>query len=492
MIKSNLSLQEDQLNYKRYKNLIDNLDDVVFQTDEMGNWIFLNHSWERIMGYEISEVIGKPFYNFLHPDDVERNFELLEPLIRGEKTSSSHEIRYLHKSGEIVFVKAFSILVKDENGAIIGTSGTLQDITMDMQNRNMVKLLSNNINDLISMYDMDGIYKYVSPSFSAITGYLPRELLGKNRYTFFHPDDIDRIRNNNQKLINSDKDYESYITFRFRVKSGGAYKWFESNTKVISDEYGKSIRLVTSSRNVDLRVKAEEQILKSLQIERELNLLKSSFVNLASHEFKIPLAIMSSSIELIEGYLSKNENPSVLRHTKIILLEIARLNNLLEEVLIIGKIESQVFICQKEVVNLVELVQEVIQNLEEIQEDHQTAILKINGTHRMVNADPFLLRIAITNVISNAFKYSAGKRQPLVHLTFNENNYQIKVTDFGIGIPIEAQNKIFVTFFRAENVRLIKGTGLGMFITKNFIEMHAGDISFKSKLGKTEFTINLN
>lgn len=374
-----LSRQDDQLNSEKYKNLVDGINDVVFQTDINGNWNFLSQSWKRIMDYEIIESIGKPFVDFVHPDDVQDNLNFFSPLIAGLKDHCSHETRYVNKSGRIVWIKVFAILVKDEMGNITGASGTLRDVSEDKENREM-------------------------------------------------------------------------------------------------------------------RKKAEEQILKSLQNERELNRLKSNFVSLASHEFRTPLAIIRSSVELTEIYSSKKEHliPYVLKHTKNMLSEIDRLNDLIDEVLTVSKIESQIFTCKKEILDLVTLMEGLIYNLEKIQPDGQMAIFKTRGHCRTVMADPLLLRHAITNLVSNAFKYSAGQQQPVIELIFNDNDYQIKVTDFGIGIPPESHDKIFQAFHRAENVKGIKGTGLGMFITKNFVELHGGLISFVSRAGKTEFTITLN
>lgn len=371
--------KDDQLNYEKYKNLVDGIKDAVFQTDNDGNWTFLNHSWERIMEYKINESIGKPFVSFIHPDDVEDNLNFFAPLVAGLKDHCAHETRYINKSGKIVWISVFAILVKDNLGNTTGASGTLRDVSEDKENREM-------------------------------------------------------------------------------------------------------------------RKQAEEQILKSLQNERELNRLKSNFVSLASHEFRTPLAIIRSSVELTEIYSSKTEHliPYVLKHTKNILFEIDRINKLIDEVLTVSKIESKIFTCKKEVLDLAILIEGVIHNMETIQEDGRLVIFNIEGTCRTVMADPLLLTHAITNLVSNAFKYSAGKPQPIIDLVFSDSDYLIKVTDFGIGIPIESHANIFQAFHRASNVYGIAGTGLGMFITRNFVELHEGLISFTSCAGKTEFIITLN
>ena len=130
--------------------------------------------------------------------------------------------------------------------------------------------------------------------------------------------------------------------------------------------------------------------------------------------------------------------------------------------------------------------------MENIQPDQRKITFTAQGDKQTVMADPLLLNNALTNLISNAFKYSAGKKDPEIKLNMGAEYFTITVKDFGIGIPVNEQNKIFQAFHRAENVHAIKGTGLGMFITKNFIELHGGKISFTSIPEKgTKFTVTV-
>jgi len=375
-----MDIKQTELDFLQYKTLVASIHDVVFKTDAAGNWTFLNDSWSRIMQYGIEESISKPFYSFLHPDDVEKNVMLFEPMIAGKKQYCSHEIRYITKSNKISWMKVFSMLVKNETGMIIGTQGTLQDINIDVQNREM-------------------------------------------------------------------------------------------------------------------RKKAEIQIAVAMEKERELNRLKSNFVSLASHEFRTPLAIMRSSIELSEIHISKNGlvEPYLLKHIQTITSEIDRLGELIEKVLTLGRIDSKAFTCKKEKVDLVSLVKSVIHDLEKIQKDDRTMGFIVKGIPRIVMVDPLLLAQSITNIVSNAFKYSVDKPLPILELIFKEADYSIVITDFGIGIPPNAQDKVSQAFYRADNVSEIKGTGLGIFIANKFILMHKGTLNFTSIPQKgTVFTIRMN
>ena len=250
--------------------------------------------------------------------------------------------------------------------------------------------------------------------------------------------------------------------------------------EIINQDLNQLVTTISEQKN-KLK-KGEEQILISLHKEKELNQLKSNFVSLASHEFRTPLACIRSSIELMQINLSRpnTQLKDTLRHHNNIISEIDNLSKLIDEVLTVGKIESNSFSCKKETVNLTLTLLNIIDNLNNIQDDERVITFIQDDNCSPVMADPLLLKHILNNLISNSFKYSKGKKQPIVTIIYEKEKVFVQIVDFGIGIPYHQQDKIFQAFFRAENVDQIKGTGLGMFITKNFIELHGGQISFKS------------
>lgn len=264
------------------------------------------------------------------------------------------------------------------------------------------------------------------------------------------------------------------------------------NEEIINQDLNKLLGTINEQKNK--LIKGEEQILNSLQKERELNQLKSNFVSLASHEFRTPLACIRSSVELMQMNLARPGLPieNAIRHQNNILSEVDHLSALINEVLTVGKIDSNSFTCKKEMVNLHLILQNLIENINQIQDDDRIINFTAANNPVLFMADPLLLRHILNNLLSNALKYSKGKERPIIQTIYKNNKVQILVKDFGIGIPLEQQSKIFQTFFRAKNVDQIPGTGLGMFITKNFIELHGGQISFISIPQKgTEFIISL-
>jgi diguanylate cyclase (GGDEF)-like protein/PAS domain S-box-containing protein len=120
--------QEFVKSKKKYESVVNNVKEVVFQTDAAGLWTFLNPSWEEITGFTIQESLGNNFLNYVCVEDRERNAKLFKPLMERKKDHCRHEIRYIKSNGETIWVEVYARLTLDNKKNIVGTSGTITDI----------------------------------------------------------------------------------------------------------------------------------------------------------------------------------------------------------------------------------------------------------------------------------------------------------------------------------------------------------------------------
>jgi signal transduction histidine kinase len=235
---------------------------------------------------------------------------------------------------------------------------------------------------------------------------------------------------------------------------------------------------------------AEEELTILLEKERELGILKSNFISMASHELKNPLSVIQSSAEiskiLLEKYPEKVEN-----HLSHILGQTEKLNKIMNDVFTLGKLESGNTNHKIEPINLSEIIQKVIQSLHSY---YPQTPIQVNQTiaRGYIESDYSLLELILINLIGNALKYNKDNHP--IKITCLENTQQvlIEVIDQGLGIAEKDQKKLFESFHRGTNVTNINGTGLGLFIVKKMIETLHGEIYFKSELGiGSTFTIAL-
>jgi PAS domain S-box-containing protein len=232
-------------------------------------------------------------------------------------------------------------------------------------------------------------------------------------------------------------------------------------------------------RTTELR-NAEQNVRKALEVEKELNALKSRFVSMASHEFRTPLTTIMSSVDLITRYAEGPQQEKIEKHLIRIRGKVRELTSMLNDFLSLEKLEQGLVTINPTEVDIVHLSIELIEELRAIAKRGQEIQFDHSGSDRMVNQDRGMLTNIISNLVSNAIKYSP-ENKPIRMLTDLEHGrLRITVEDHGIGIPLEDQAHLFQRFFRASNAFTVQGTGLGLSIVNRYLDLLGGTISFTS------------
>jgi signal transduction histidine kinase len=247
--------------------------------------------------------------------------------------------------------------------------------------------------------------------------------------------------------------------------------------KSLLQEKQQTLELLTSEKKLKI----------SLLKEKELGKLKSSFVSTASHQFRTPLTVIQSNAELLLMLVSKIDNQELEKYKKVtgrITGEIAKMTGMMDDVLVLGKLTSGNVHYNPQELDLVEFCKAIIKQFNLIQEDGRILEFEIVGEPCSVTLDSKLLGHSLNNLICNAFKYSVGKNNPELIVSFKSTELVISIKDYGIGIPEVELPQLFSPFFRAGNAINIQGTGLGLNIAKEYVEVTKGQISAKSKLGE--------
>ncbi len=229
--------------------------------------------------------------------------------------------------------------------------------------------------------------------------------------------------------------------------------------------------------------RTEADLRTALDQGKKLGDLKSRFVTMASHEFRTPLSTILASTELIEMYTKENDQGKRSRNANRIKSSVATLTSILSDFLSLSKLEEGIVRVQPGMFDLTEFCQENLKALERTLKPGQTINFHQRERHVQLNLDKKILKDILVNLLSNASKYSAGDSAINCKMTVKNGQLLLEIKDQGMGIPMEDQPHLFERFFRGHNVDHIQGTGLGLNIVKEYLDLLGGSISFKSKLG---------
>jgi len=302
-----------------------------------------------------------------------------------------------------------------------------------------------------------------------------------------------------QKCMNNRMPCKFTNRFTFPDDSTG---WFDLRMEPVEDgvfimSFDITARKLLENELRLLNVTLEQKVLertidlnKSLEREKKLNDIKSTFVSLVSHEFRTPLSTILSSTNLAEKYTKTEQQDKRVKHFDRIKSSVKHLTIIMDEFLSLEKISQGKMTLKEEIFNLQKFLENIILELNEIRKEEQ----QINYTHKgekEVALDKKILHNIMLNLLSNAIKYSDEQIDLITELN-GQQIITLIVQDRGIGIPKEEQEKLFEQFFRASNAEKIQGTGLGLNIVKRYVDLLNGSINFTSQENKgTTFEVKI-
>jgi PAS domain S-box-containing protein len=250
---------------QQYRSVVDNIKQVIFQTDARGVWKFLNAAWTEITGFTVEETLGKSFLSFVHPEDRMRHAEVFQPLLESRSEYFGHEARYLTKAGGFRWIEVFAQLTTDAGGRVLGIFGTLTDITerkradeeLAATRARLEHLLVSSPAVLYSVpFPGDVAIASISENIHRQLGYAVHEVVDDHDFwtSRLHPDDAARARAAWTATVSDGRRSEQY---RFR-HSDGRYRWIHDERRVVRDEAGHPVEIVGSWVDVTEYRQAEE------------------------------------------------------------------------------------------------------------------------------------------------------------------------------------------------------------------------------------------
>lgn len=360
--------------------------------------------------------------------------------------------------------------------------------------------------ELICLFKPDGTITFVNDAYCRYFNKQRSELIGQTFLPAMPSDDRALITKNFRSLS---QDHPTNTYEHRIILPSGEIRWQQWSDRALFDEQGNFIECQAVGRDITQLKQAEEDIRKALEKEKEASELRSSFVSLVSHEFRTPLTIIQTSAELLEHYNHKWSEEKKQKHFIRIQTSVSRMTHLLEDVLTIGKAEAGKLKFEPSPLDLVSFCQDLVENLRmSAVSGHALAFgeqgalaakprdraidFVVQGSCTDAQMDEKLLGHILTNLLSNAMKYSPKGGTIRFDLICTSDSAVFRIQDTGIGIPAKDLEKLFESFRRASNVGTIPGTGLGLAIVKKCVDLHRGKIAVDSEVGVgTTFTVTL-
>ena len=218
--------------------------------------------------------------------------------------------------------------------------------------------------------------------------------------------------------------------------------------------------------------------------EKEQEKRKDDFINMASHELKTPVTSMKLYLELLERRLEKKQDTTSLATLAKIQHQTSKLQELIGDLLDVSRIQTGKLLFKKEKFNLTTAVQETIEMLEDMSKGRH--IIFSTKKKYPVLADRFRIYQVLTNLITNAIKYSPDDSKILIKISQPSSDLQVSVQDFGIGIAKDQLKKVFGRLYQVSDPteKTFPGLGMGLYISKEIITRHKGKIWVESEKGK--------
>ena len=465
-------------------------------SDQSGRIVLINTQAETLFGYNRAELIGQSV-EVLVPDYARsrhvhhRSTYVAAPHVRQMGPGSDLFAR--RKDGSEFPVEIDLGFIETKQGLlvmsfVIDITERLGVVAAMEQQRLFLQNIIDVSPNLIYVKDYQSRFILANPMVASAHSTTLNELIGKTQADFSTaPQEVMAFMEADRRVIESGEPLylEEPITL-----ASGEMRWLQTTKVPIVSGDGKSRHVLGVSTDITEHKLVAETLRQAFEKEHELSELKSRFVSMASHEFRTPLATILALTETLSAYRHKLPEADIDMRFDKIKDQIAHLKDIMDDVLQLARLQARRAEFVPARVDLDGMCRSVLDEFEYLAATTHTLVYACDEALCDVYLDKKLMRQIINNLVSNAFKYSPAGKTVTVRLDYIDHYLVLKVSDEGIGIPEKDLKHLFEPFHRADNVGTIAGTGLGLVITKESVELHGGTILVESAEGLgTTFTV---
>ncbi|HRJ66940.1 MAG TPA: PAS domain-containing sensor histidine kinase [Alphaproteobacteria bacterium] len=503
---------------ERFRGIIEHAHDMIILLDADGTVLYTSPAFGRQMGYDAWEVLGQTIFDFVHDSDryiMRQNFNRL--LAEPNAAGMSLEFQMKNKAGVWRNLEAIGSNLLS-NVTVQAVVFNFRDVTEQKQAEGELEKYRRHLEELIEKRTREA--EAANQRADTVLAASPDTLIAidskgcisfmSQHYFLRYPKSAPRLHGLHildafdlmADEVHLSKDDQRYIQMRewwknpqgtreFRLASG---MWVRLQARRMAST-GEIVVSTTDiseyKRQQALLAAQSAELASALEKEKDVVEQQRTFISMVSHEFRTPLTIIDGNAQIILSRGATLPREMLERRAVTIRSAVERLIRLIETLLSAHMIESGKLTVEIEDCNLAQVIEEACTDQQDISPSHQIK-LSMRDLPPVMRLDGKVIRQMMANLLSNAVKYSP--QSPLVEvMAFAEaDSVVIEVTDYGVGIPEDEQPRIFGKYFRASTSGGIPGSGLGLSLVKQFVELHNGSISLRSKVGVgTALTVTL-
>ncbi len=477
---------------ERFRQIIENASDIIYRTDNRGNFIYVNPTGLKMLGYDITEVLGMHFTLFVKPEEQSKVAKRYFRQMLTKTKSSYAEFPAMKRNGEEVILGQSVELLYEKN-TVVGFLAIARNITERKmveeeisRRQQQLDTVVMTVDEGITLSDESGRFEIFNSKMEELTGY-SKEEANRGEFTeLLYPDPDEQKKGIDRLGEVVEKGFVQDVETSIVTKSG------EEKTLLISTRIvhvKDKVMYLSAYRDITSRKRFEEELKKAKESAESATIAKSQFLATMSHEIRTP---MNGVIGMTDLLMQSELNPEQREYTEIIRTSGETLLTLINDILDFSKIESGKLDMEKRPIDLQNLIEETFDLLARraVEKRLDLVYLIDPSAPQFIIGDPVRMRQILLNLTNNAIKFTEKGE---VFLTVKEIDFddtfttlQFSVKDSGIGIPKEKAEKLFKAFSQvdASTTRKYGGTGLGLAITKRLVELMDGTVWVDSEEGK--------
>jgi len=472
---------------QKYRLITEQSNDLIRVLNEKLELEYVNElSLKNLLGYTKQELLGKNSIILNHPDDYKKARRFMLKVFKyGE---NMHETRIRHKNGDWVWFENKAKMFTDE----LGNQKYLyisRDITERKKTEKALKeseekyrSLYKNSPNAVVLTNERGLILDINSSAERILGYKREEIIGRNylEFNMVTYDQISTIKRMYKDILNGIKPKPIELQIK---RKNSKISWISFQSSMIKID--KEIIIESICQDINSKKKAEILIIEENKRLMELNKIKSEFISRASHELKTPITSIYGGSQILMELYKDQTCSEAIEFIELINRGGKRLKLLVDNLLDASRIDSDKLRLNLQSENMAQIIQNSTNEIRYLAYKRNIIIEQHLPETANIVVDKIRIEQVITNLISNAIKNTPRKGIILLVLEEKPDSVIFKVKDSGIGLTEKEMEKLFTKFGKIERIGPkmdidIEGSGLGLYISKEIVDLHGGQIWVES------------